>query len=118
MRSKKKVTMFVILWVVKYTMKTTQKLMKGTPSSISNDNIFFETFLSLLVSQIISNSMLLISNSTYEIRRSQFQFDAYFIKLNIQLYLAFTTVPLKPDLLQLPCKTIHLSSSYHFCNVH
>ena len=29
--------MFVILWVVKYTMKTTQKLMKGTPSSISND---------------------------------------------------------------------------------
>ena len=107
MRSKKKVSMFVILWVVKYTMKTTQKLMKGTPSSISNDNIFFETFLSLLVSQIISNSMLLISD-----------FDAYFIKLNIHLYLSFTTVPLKPDLLQLPCKTIHLSSSYHFCNVH
>ena len=90
-------------------MKTTQKLMKGTPSSISNDNIFFETFLSLLVSQIISNSMLLIPD---------FQFDAYFIKLNIHLYLSFTTVPLKPDLLQLPCKTIHLSSSYHFCNVH
>ena len=66
--------MFVILWVVKYTMKTTQKLMKGTPSSISNDNIFFETFLSLLVSQIISNSMLLIPD---------FQFDAYFIKLTI-----------------------------------